>query len=773
MDPTTNFLTAPTPAARAGELPSPGAGTDSSPQSSEFAGVFNGQMLKLERQALASAAPPAAGLQVVPLGNKLSVITTDAPLPDMATLADFARAQGLGESAVQALFGATSPKFDAIPALTGAGIDLQLAGLASVGTPVAAMTLSVGASTAAPSPTTGAQSLLAQLAASVALKDANAPGSAPTATSTVAPTVEPTWFGVLASPKASPIPTISPAAMDLSGLASQATAPAAAAVSAPVALATATATATAAAAAAAAAPSTPAAAGNPLPWAASQAPTTAPANKPATAQVKDKTPGKPDQEAAQAAAFVPVALMLNARLGASPKAASRDADAVQTKPAPVVDATSAQSFNLASAVQAGLAVAANAQAVASSTTEVPNVQIASLTVTVTGKASTRADAAALLPVASAVSLAVQAAIAPSPMEPALPPAPAPTSLRLTLTPPDQAITRRLAQASGNNKQISWAALLSGAKVSDVLAGATPVTNAAAAPLVAPGLPLPAALPAPATPLAMDAAPTGTPVSPALPTAQTLGASGATTKPDAINLPPAAIAATNAAALAAPAALALATNAAKTWENVHIEVPQGLDLEALQAERLAASDAEPSAPAAFASAAQSSAAPQNTAVVAKAEAATPQALAEQRAAHYQQLADRVGEAIAQRLIAQIERGQWKMQMRMQPGALGQIDVQLDMHAAGLDASFSADNAMTRELMAQGANRLRDALTEAGTTVASVWVNGDSSRQSGGNPTPGRNNQGPSSASAKKTADPSAATVAVTASNADSDGLNVLA
>ena len=773
MDPTTNFLTAPTPAARAGELPSPGAGTDSSPQSSEFAGVFNGQMLKLERQALASAAPPAAGLQVVPLGNKLSVITTDAPLPDMATLADFARAQGLGESAVQALFGATSPKFDAIPALTGAGIDLQLAGLASAGTPVAAMTLSVGTSTAAPSPTTGAQSLLAQLAASVALKDANAPGSAPTATSTVAPTVEPTWFGVLASPKASPIPTISPAAMDLSGLASQATAPAAAAVSAPVALATATATATAAAAAAAAAPSTPAAAGNPLPWAASQAPTTAPANKPATAQVKDKTPGEPDQEAAQAAAFVPVALMLNARLGASPKAASRDADAVQTKPAPVVDATSAQSFNLASAVQAGLAVAANAQAVASSTTEVPNVQIASLTVTVTGKASTRADAAALLPVASAVSLAVQAAIAPSPMEPALPPAPAPTSLRLTLTPPDQAITRRLAQASGNNKQISWAALLSGAKVSDVLAGATPVTNAAAAPLVAPGLPLPAALPAPATPLAMDAAPTGTPVSPALPTAQTLGASGATTKPEAINLPPAANAATNAAALAAPAALALATNAAKTWENVHIEVPQGLDLEALQAERLAASDAEPSAPAAFGSAAQSSAAPQNTAVVAKAEAATPQALAEQRAAHYQQLADRVGEAIAQRLIAQIERGQWKMQMRMQPGALGQIDVQLDMHAAGLDASFSADNAMTRELMAQGANRLRDALTEAGTTVASVWVNGDSSRQSGGNPTPGRNNQGPSSASAKKTADPSAATVAVTASNADSDGLNVLA
>ena len=762
MDPTMNFLTAPTAAPRGGELPSPGAGTDSSPQSSEFAGVFNGQMLKLERQALASAAPAAAGLQVVPLGNKLSVITTDAPLPDMATLADFARAQGLGETAVQALFGATGAKSDASTALSGAGIDLQLAGLASTGSPAAGLTISVGNSTTTPGAVNGAPSLLAQLAASVALKDAHAPGGAQAATTNLAPSVEPTWFGALASPKASLSASTAPAAMDLSALASQAAATAAAA-SAPVALPTATPTTSPAPTA----PSTLAAASNALSWAAQQTPATATTAKPAGAQSKDKNPGEPGQDGAEAAAFVPVALMLNARLGASPKAASSDADAIPSKPTSPAEATSAQPFNLAAAVQAGLAVAANAQPGAPGTSEAPNVQITALSVT--GKASTRADAAALLPVASAVSLAVQAATAPSPVEADLPPAPAPTSLRLTLTPPDQAITRRLAQASGTNKQISWAALLSGAKVSDVLAGLTPAANAAAAPL-APALPLPAALAAPATPLAVDAALAGSPVSPTLPTAQTLGASGTSTKSDATNLP---AVATQAATLATPATLAAATNAAKTWENVHIEVPQGLDLEALQAERLSASDAEPSAPAAFGSAAQSSAAPQNAAVVAKAEAATPQALAEQRAAHYQQLADRVGEAIAQRLIAQIERGQWKMQMRMQPGALGQIDVQLDMHAAGLDASFSADNAMTRELMAQGAHRLRDALTEAGTTVASVWVNGDSSRQSGGNPTPGRNQQGPSSASAKKTAEPVAATVAATASNAAADGLNVLA
>ena len=39
------------------------------------------------------------------LGNQFEVITTATPLPDSSSLAQFARAQGLSESAVQALFG--------------------------------------------------------------------------------------------------------------------------------------------------------------------------------------------------------------------------------------------------------------------------------------------------------------------------------------------------------------------------------------------------------------------------------------------------------------------------------------------------------------------------------------------------------------------------------------------------------------------------------------------------------------------------------------------
>lgn len=109
---------------------------------------------------------------------------------------------------------------------------------------------------------------------------------------------------------------------------------------------------------------------------------------------------------------------------------------------------------------------------------------------------------------------------------------------------------------------------------------------------------------------------------------------------------------------------------------------------------------------------------------------------QRQEHYQQLADRLGQAMAERLQSQIARGEWKLQMRLNPASLGRIDVELDMHAKGLDAVFRSDNPLTRELMAQSMPKLKDSLTQSGMAVASVWVNSDAGRQSGGNPTPQR-------------------------------------
>ena len=83
---------------------------------------------------------------------------------------------------------------------------------------------------------------------------------------------------------------------------------------------------------------------------------------------------------------------------------------------------------------------------------------------------------------------------------------------------------------------------------------------------------------------------------------------------------------------------------------------------------------------------------------------------QRVEHYQQLADRLGQALAQRLQSQIERGEWKVQMRMDPASLGRIDMELDMRAGGLDAVFRTDNPLTRELIAQGLPKLRESLSQ---------------------------------------------------------------
>ncbi len=108
----------------------------------------------------------------------------------------------------------------------------------------------------------------------------------------------------------------------------------------------------------------------------------------------------------------------------------------------------------------------------------------------------------------------------------------------------------------------------------------------------------------------------------------------------------------------------------------------------------------------------------------------------RQEHYQQLADRLGQAMAERLQSQIARGEWKLQMRLNPANLGRIDVELDMHAKGLDAMFRSENPLTRELMVQSMPKLKDTLSQSGMAVASVWVNSDAGRQSDGNPTPQR-------------------------------------
>ena len=143
----------------------------------------------------------------------------------------------------------------------------------------------------------------------------------------------------------------------------------------------------------------------------------------------------------------------------------------------------------------------------------------------------------------------------------------------------------------------------------------------------------------------------------------------------------------------------------------------------------------------------------------------------RQEQYQQLADRLGQAMAERLQSQIARGEWKLQMRLNPANLGRIDVELDMHAKGLDAVFRSENPLTRELMVQSMPKLKDTLSQSGMAVASVWVNSDAGRQSDGNPTPQKDRK--DVADTPKSAPTQVGAVPVTKATRSPDGFDVLA
>ena len=347
------------------------------------------------------------------------------------------------------------------------------------------------------------------------------------------------------------------------------------------------------------------------------------------------------------------------------------------------------------------------------------------------------------------------------------------ALRVQMGIPGEDITRRLAQLSGMHGAVTWAELVAHAgaeraQISTPVAGdgaaqgAADASGRATAPRAAATAPRAAAS-------ALGAGPDAALALAPLPLAQVAlaGAPDRAIVPGTVAasrgadpqvaLAPASLPAANGAAAAAAAdRLGVATIAAAQVpltarsplvqagldasprpppeeEALIVDLPPGLDLADLSDQAGMATTE-----AGGARHAERSAGP---APNAQSAADATRAAIQERAAQTQLLADRMGQAMANKLISQIERGQWKMQMRLQPGALGRVEVALDMHAGGLDAVFSTDNALTKELLGQGANRLREALTQTGTTVASVTVNADARGQSGGNSTPQKRQPSP--------------------------------
>ena len=94
--------------------------------------------------------------------------------------------------------------------------------------------------------------------------------------------------------------------------------------------------------------------------------------------------------------------------------------------------------------------------------------------------------------------------------------------------------------------------------------------------------------------------------------------------------------------------------------------------------------------------------------------------------YDQLSDKLATELAARMHKQLSDGEWKMKFGLRPSNLGGVEIQLEMKDGKLDAVFRADNPLTRDLLQNSSQRLREALGNFGINAGQVQVG-----QGGGN------------------------------------------
>jgi flagellar hook-length control protein FliK len=105
-------------------------------------------------------------------------------------------------------------------------------------------------------------------------------------------------------------------------------------------------------------------------------------------------------------------------------------------------------------------------------------------------------------------------------------------------------------------------------------------------------------------------------------------------------------------------------------------------------------------------------------------------AEERAA----LALRIGEMLAQRMVAQAQRGQWQLRFALNPQHLGRVEIDMQMRGGELEATFGALNPATRDLLQEALPKLREMLQQSGMDVASLNIGSGGASKNGGQPTP---------------------------------------
>ena len=145
---------------------------------------------------------------------------------------------------------------------------------------------------------------------------------------------------------------------------------------------------------------------------------------------------------------------------------------------------------------------------------------------------------------------------------------------------------------------------------------------------------------------------------------------------------------------------------------------------------------------------------------------------ERSELHQAQAEKMGQAIGQRMLSEMEKGHWHLKMMLKPANLGDIAVEMRLRNGELDANFTVSQAMTRDLLQDGLPKLKDTLTQMGMDVASMQIGGGSSQKNGGEPTPQQPHTGGSMAKSEPHDEPLKAQSPQHATSVDQDGLDVL-
>ena len=151
----------------------------------------------------------------------------------------------------------------------------------------------------------------------------------------------------------------------------------------------------------------------------------------------------------------------------------------------------------------------------------------------------------------------------------------------------------------------------------------------------------------------------------------------------------------------------------------------------------------------------------------AASASPTNAAQATSAHmsevYDQLSDKLATEMAARMHKQLSDGEWKMKFALRPSNLGGVEIHLEMKDGQLDAVFHADNPLTRDLLQNSSQRLREALGNFGINAGQVNVGqggGNTQHNSSGNSNRNTQVRDNSSSQVSGTGSASSATVSYT-------------